>query len=171
MPSASNSTAAVSDPAAAVSDTAPMALAIAASAAALEAGDMPFGATLVSPAGEVLLVARNNQVSTQDCTGHAELVLVRQAAGSLGPDSLRGATVYASGEPCAMCCGAMFWAGIGRVVYAASTADIAQALGGPLLPLDSRSVLAGASPAVEVQGPVMGAEAIAVLQRFASTPR
>ena len=145
----------------------PMALAIAASACALDAGNMPFGATLVDPDGHVLLIAENNQITTQDCTGHAELVLVREAARTLGVASLRGATVYASGEPCAMCCGAMFWAGITKVVFAASTSDIAEALGGPSLPITSRATLSGAIPAVQVQGPVMAEEAVAVLRRFA----
>jgi len=144
----------------------PMRLAIEASASALEAGNMPFGATLVSPSGEVLLVAENKQITTNDCTAHAELVLVKEAASTLGKDSLVGATVYASGEPCAMCCGAMFWAGISKVVFAASTADIGMSLGGPSLPIESRAVLAGANPAIEVEGPVMADEAVAVLLRF-----
>lgn len=145
-----------------------MTLAIDASAAALDAGNMPFGATLVAPDGQVLLVAENTQITTQDCTAHAELVLVREAARTLGTASLRGATVYASGEPCAMCCGAMFWAGISKVVFAASTTDIEAALGGPSLPIHSRAVLQGARPAVEVQGPFMADEAVAVLRRFAA---
>ena len=85
-----------------------MRLAIAASRTALAAGDRPFGATLVSPQGEVLMTAANNQVTTDDVTGHAEMVLVRQASSRFGARALRGATVYASGEPCAMCAGAMF---------------------------------------------------------------
>lgn len=142
-----------------------MTQAIAASASALAKGNMPFGAVLVSPAGEVLQVAENNQITGNDCTGHAELVLVRQATQALGADSLKGATVYASGEPCAMCSGAMFWAGVSRVVFAASQGDICRVLGGPTLPITSSQVLAGASPLVKVDGPVLGAEAIAVLQR------
>jgi len=60
----------------------------------------------------------------------------------------------------------MFWGGVRRVVYAASTAQIAEALGGPLLPLRSAEVLADATPAMIVDGPLMGDEAFAVLQRF-----
>ena len=145
-----------------------MQLAIAASEQALARGDMPFGATLVSPAGDVLLVAANNQNSAADCTGHAELVLVRQAQQQLGLAALRDATVYASGEPCAMCCGAMFWSGIRRVVYAASTAQIGCALGGPSLPITSVAVLAGATPALQVDGPLLSEQANAVLLRFNS---
>jgi tRNA(Arg) A34 adenosine deaminase TadA len=54
-------------------------------------------------------LAEDNQVTMQDCTGHAELVLVCEVARKLGVDSLRGAIGYESGEPCAMCSDAMFW--------------------------------------------------------------
>lgn len=148
-------------------DISPMMQAIAASASALDKGNMPFGAVLVSPVGEVLQVAENNQVTHNDCTGHAELVLVRQATQALGAASLKGATVYASGEPCAMCSGAMFWAGVTRIVFAASQGDISRVLGGPTLPITSSQVLAGASPPVRVDGPVLGDEAIGVLLRAA----
>ena len=100
-------------------DLAPMRLAIAASRQALAAGDQPFGATLVSPAGQVLLTERNRQHTAADTSAHAETVLLRRAAEQLGPAALRGATVYASGEPCAMCAGAISHARIGRVVFGA----------------------------------------------------
>ena len=150
------------------SDLAPMRAAIEASRAAVAAGNMPFGATLVSAAGAQLLVAQNNQVTSGDCTGHAETVLVRQAAATLGPEVLRGATVYASGEPCAMCSGAMFWAGVIRVVFAASQDDICATLGGAMLPIRSAAVLAAATPPVTVDGPVLGDEALVVLKEFAA---
>ncbi|ASU40483.1 tRNA-specific adenosine deaminase [Herbaspirillum sp. meg3] len=148
------------------SDHKAMRLAIEASAEALADGDMPFGATLVSAQGEILLVAANNQNSAADCTGHAEMVLVRTAQKQLGLRALRGATVYASGEPCAMCSGAMFWAEIRRVVYAASTEQIGTALGGPQLPARSAEVLANTSPAMTVEGSLMADEACAVLAQF-----
>ncbi len=145
-------------------DHEPMRRAIQASRDAARAGNMPFGATLVSPAGQLLWTAQNNQVTSGDCTGHAELVLVREARAALGAEAVRGGTVYASGEPCAMCSGAMFWAGIRRVVFAASTADIADALGGDSLPIRSAEVFAAASPPVQVDGPLQAGDAIAVLQ-------
>jgi tRNA(adenine34) deaminase len=146
-----------------------MQVAIDASVTAMKAGDMPFGAVLASAEGQGLLVARNNQITSGDCTGHAEMVLVREAARRLGAQSLQGATVYASGEPCAMCSGAMFWAKISRVVYAASTQDIMDALGPPLLPVTCTQVLSQAQPAVQVQGPLLGHEAVKVLRTFASS--
>lgn len=146
-------------------DQEPMRLAIEASREAVAEGNMPFGATLVSPAGALLWTAMNNQITSGDCTGHAELVLVRDATAKLGADALRGGTVYASGEPCAMCSGAMFWAGIRRVVFAASQHDIIEALGGDQLPIRSAQVYAGASPAVQVDGPLQREAAIAVLRQ------
>ncbi|GAA0753396.1 nucleoside deaminase [Ideonella azotifigens] len=136
--------------------------AIAAARQASARGDMPFGAVLVKD-GQTLLTALNNQVTTSDCTGHAEVVLIREAAAQLGPDALRGATVYASGEPCAMCSGAMFWAGITRVVFGATTPDIGAALGGPSLGARCADVLASGSPLVEVLGPLLREEAVAAL--------
>lgn len=140
-----------------------MRAAIAASRAARQAGNMPFGAALVRD-GQMLHLAGNDQVSTGDCTGHAEVALIRQAVQRLGADALRGATVYASGEPCAMCAGAMFWAGITRVVWAASTPDIEEALGGPSLPARCADVLAAARPPVAVSGPLLRDEARAELR-------
>lgn len=145
-------------------DLEPMRLAIAASREAVVEGNMPFGATLVSAAGQVLHVSRNNQVTAGDCTGHAETVLVREATAKLGAQALRGATVYASGEPCAMCSGAMFWAGISRVVFAASQDEIGAVLGGPILPIRTAQTLAGCTPPVAVDGPLLGDEAVAVLR-------
>jgi tRNA(Arg) A34 adenosine deaminase TadA len=145
-------------------DLAAMRQAIAASRQARERGDMPFGATLVSPEGRMLWVARNNQISTGDCTGHAEVALVREATVALGAEALRGATVYASGEPCAMCSGAMFWAGVRRIVYAVPTPDMVGPLGGPQLPPRCAEVLAAAVPAVQVEGPLLRDEALAELR-------
>src|SRR4051812_17878512 len=109
-----------------------MQLAIAASRRAVVNGDTPFGATLVRD-GSVLHVSGNNQVTTSDCTGHAEVVLLRESASKHGFAAVRGATVYAGGEPGAIFAAAMVWAGVGRVVYAATTQDIIDALGPPFL--------------------------------------
>lgn len=143
-------------------------LAIDASAAAAAIGDGPFGATLVSADGLEQLVAANNVNSAADFSGHAEIVALRQAQQLWGRAGLRGATLYASGEPCAMCAGALFWAGVKRVVFGATQADVIRLLGPrPAMPTDSRRTLAGAQPAVQIDGPWLNAEACAVLKRFA----
>ncbi|RZL09568.1 MAG: nucleoside deaminase [Rubrivivax sp.] len=142
-----------------------MQAAIDASRQALAAGNMPFGASLVKN-GHTLWTAQNKQRTASDCTGHAEVVLVREARQALGHETTVGATVYASGEPCAMCAGAMFWAGIRRVVFGATTPDIEAALGGPSLPMRCADALAGAQPAVQVDGPMLRDEAVAVLRAW-----
>lgn len=140
--------------------------AIEASRRALAAGDMPYGAVLVSPGGDVLHIAGNNQNTARDCTGHAEMVLIREAEARLGLPALKGAAVFASGEPCAMCAGALYWAGITRVVFGATQADIV-AHGGTVLPAGVHDVLAGVQPAVVVEGPMLNDEAVAVLREAA----
>ena len=147
-------------------DTAHMEAAIHASRQAVALGNMPFGATVVKD-GRRLQVSRNEQVTSGDCMAHAEVVAVRDAVRVHGREALRGATVYASGEPCAMCCGAMFWAGITRVVYAATLDDIIESLGDPTLAMTSTPLLATASPAVQVQGPLLREAAASVLHDFA----
>ena len=143
-------------------------LAIDASAAAAANGDGPFGATLVVGDSHEWLVAANNVNSAADCTGHAEMVVLRNAQKAWGRPRLRGATLYASGEPCAMCAGALFWAGVSRVVFGATQEDVIRLLGAsPAIPTDSRTTLARAQPAVLIEGPLLNEEACAVLKRFA----
>jgi tRNA(Arg) A34 adenosine deaminase TadA len=141
-----------------------MRLAIAASRDALREGNYPYGAALVSAGGELLHVSKNNQVSTGDCTGHAEVALIREVSATHGGAALVGATVYASGEPCAMCAGALFWARVARVVFGVSNAAIMRVGGGATLSLNTAQVLAAGSYPIEVAGPVLEAEAVAVLE-------
>jgi tRNA(Arg) A34 adenosine deaminase TadA len=147
-----------------LSDEEAMALAIDASQQALQAGNMPFGACLLSEAGELLHVAANNQVSSGDFSGHAEMVLLREASMRLGSAALRGTTLFASGEPCAMCSGALYWAGVRRLFYAASQQDIADCMGGELLSMPSAQVLASGSRNVSVGAPMGRERALQVLR-------
>lgn len=62
--------------------------------------------------------AENTVVTEHDVTGHAELNLVRRASMRFEVETLEGVTLYTSTEPCAMCSSAIYWSGIGRVVYA-----------------------------------------------------
>jgi tRNA(adenine34) deaminase len=93
-------------------------LAIAHSHAARERGNRPFGAVIVTHTGETLVEFHNQGVQTKDCTAHAETGAIRLACQHHSRDVLRNSTLYASGEPCVMCCGAIFLSGIRRVVYA-----------------------------------------------------
>jgi tRNA(Arg) A34 adenosine deaminase TadA len=82
-------------------------------------GDHPFGA-LLDVDGEVVAEAGNRVVSDRDLTAHAELTLVRDLEASGRLHLLASGVVYASCEPCPMCVGAMYWAGVRRVVFALS---------------------------------------------------
>jgi tRNA(Arg) A34 adenosine deaminase TadA len=95
-------------------------------AAARAAGDMPFGSLLVESTGEVLADARNTVVTEQDITAHPELKLARWAALHLDADTARATTMYTSCQPCPMCTGAIARSGLGRVVYALSTEQLAE---------------------------------------------
>lgn len=87
----------------------------------------PFGAVVVLD-GVVVGEGWNRVTSTNDPTAHAEVVAIREACARLGRFDLRGATLYASCEPCPMCLSAIFWARIDRVVFA-NTRDQAAAIG------------------------------------------
>jgi tRNA(adenine34) deaminase len=91
--------------------------AIAQSRQARERGNRPFGAVVVAHDGTVLAEATNRNGETGDCTAHAEVNALRLATPAHPREVLAQATMYASGEPCVMCAGAIFWSGIRRVVY------------------------------------------------------
>jgi tRNA(adenine34) deaminase len=87
------------------------------SCAARARGNRPFGAIVVSGDGQLLSEAYCNTTETGDCTGHAETNAVRQLGHHISRETLGRSTLYASAEPCVMCAGAIFWSGIGRVVF------------------------------------------------------
>lgn len=137
---------------------------------AREKGNHPFGALLVDDQGNILLEAENSVVSERDCTGHAETNLVRAASRKYAPEFLANCTLYTSTEPCAMCAGAIYWAGIGRVVYALSEAELRQITGAhpenPTLDLPCREVFQRGQRKIEVIGPVELPEAREVHLNF-----
>jgi tRNA(Arg) A34 adenosine deaminase TadA len=90
---------------------------------AFDAGDDPFGSLLVDAAGTVLRTARN-RAGGGDETQHPELELAQWSA-TLSPEERAHCTVYTSGEHCAMCSAAHAWMGLGRIVYAGSSEQLA----------------------------------------------
>ena len=129
-------------------------------------GNHPFGAVLVDQNGNVLLEAENGYMPTHDGTAHAERLLATQACTTLSGDVLAKATLYSSAEPCAMCAGAIYWAGIGRVVYGLSEQRLRSVTGdhpeNPTLDLPCREVFRSGQRAVEVVGPLLEDEAEAL---------
>jgi tRNA(Arg) A34 adenosine deaminase TadA len=144
--------------------------AIVVSARARANGNHPFGAVLVDAAGQVVLEGENTVVTGNDCTGHAETNLVRLAWTRLGPAVLGAYSLYTSCEPCAMCSGAIYWSGIGRVVYAMTEGQLAAVTGSspenPTMSLPSRVVLSSGRREIPVLGPALAEEATAVHDGF-----
>ncbi len=86
--------------------------------------DFPFGAVIVQ-GGRIIARGRNLGRSQDDPTAHGEMVAIRRCLAAHGGAALKGATLYTSGEPCAMCMGAILWCHIGRLVFAASVQQLA----------------------------------------------
>lgn len=85
----------------------------------------PFGAVIVC--GDQVVAEGWNQVtSSHDPTAHAEVVAIRRATASRGDFSLKGCELFTSCEPCPMCLGAAYWAGVDRIVFAAGRQDAAK---------------------------------------------
>jgi tRNA(Arg) A34 adenosine deaminase TadA len=139
-------------------------------AAAREHGNHPFGSQLVDGGGNVVLEAENSVLTGGDCTEHAELNLVRAASGQFDPERLGAFTLYTSTEPCAMCAGAIFWAGIGRVVFALSSATLGTIVQDPTgawtLAIPCRDVFERGGRPVDVRGPLIEDQARAVHEGF-----
>jgi tRNA(Arg) A34 adenosine deaminase TadA len=129
-------------------------------------GNHPFGAILVDRHRNVLIEAENGYMPAHDGTAHAERLLATKACTTLDADILRNATLYSSAEPCAMCAGAIYWAGIGRLVYALSEHRLRIVTGNhpenPTLDLPCREVFKSGQRPTEVVGPLLEDEAEAV---------
>ncbi len=142
---------------------------------AREHGNHPFGALLADGDGNVLLEVENGYLPARDMTAHAERLLATAASTRFPPAFLASCTLYTSAEPCAMCAGAAYWAGIGRVVYGLSEHALRAMTGdhpeNPTLDVPCRAVFAGGQRRVEVVGPLLEEEAAALHADAWSVPR
>ncbi len=133
--------------------------AIALSLEARRQGRHPFAALVVAGDGRVLAQAINDSMPPGNPTRHAERVAAAQASRVADAATLAAATLYSSAEPCAMCAGAVYWCGIGRVVYALSETRLLALTGqhpeNPTLALPCRQVLACGQRRIEVLGPAL----------------
>ena len=120
----------------------------------LEDGDEPFGSVLVDANGVVRIEDRN-RVKDGDETRHPEFEIARWSASHLSAEERAAATVYTSGEHCPMCSAAHAWMGLGRIVYAVSSAQLTEwraqwgLADSPVVPLSVSAV----APGVPVDGP------------------
>lgn len=147
------------------SDTALLRQAFALAGVARDRGDRPFAAIIAAPDGGVLAEAGSTQGASGGGTlAHSEMnALSTVLAAGVPRDVLRRGTIFSSGEPCAMCAAAIFYAGIGRVVYGLSAEAILHLRNAQPhtagLSLSCRAVLGTAAEPVEVVGPCLEAEA------------
>lgn len=131
-------------------------------------GHHPFGATLVAPDHETILLTQGNV----DTVNHAESVLIRAAATNFGADYLWHCTLYTTVEPCAMCAATQYWGNIGRLVYGLSESRLLTLTGNhpenPTLDLPCREIFQRGQKSISVIGPVAAVEAeiAAVHQAF-----
>lgn len=137
-------------------------------------GDHPFAALLAGPDGEVLLEAMNTCGTEGDRTGHAERNLMTAASKLYDAEFLARCTMYTSAEPCAMCAGSVYWAGVGRVVHGMSERALKDMIGPDpenlTMDLPCRDVFAAGQRKVEVVGPLLQAESSVVHEGFWTGP-
>ncbi len=136
-----------------------------------EQGMHPFAAIVVNAQGQIIAQAGNQSLPPAgDPTRHAEIVVAGRAAQLLTLAQLKQCTLFSNAEPCAMCAGAIYWTGIGRVVYGISEAHLLTITGhhteNPTLALPCRQVFASGQRKITVIGPCLIAEAAAVHEGF-----
>jgi tRNA(adenine34) deaminase len=142
-----------------------MGLALDEARAALAAGEVPVGAVVVLD-GRVIGRGHNQPLGLKDPTAHAEVLALRAAAQVMGNYRLGGADLYATVEPCAMCCGAAVLARVARVVYAAPDPKAGAARTLYRLLEDARL-----NHQAAVRGDVRGEESAALLREFFQSKR
>ncbi|HZB47478.1 MAG TPA: nucleoside deaminase [Mycobacteriales bacterium] len=135
-------------------------------AGAVDTGDVPVGAVVVSPTGEVLAAAANGRERDGDPTAHAELLALRSAAAALGSWRLTGCTLVVTLEPCTMCAGALVLARVARLVYGAPDPK-AGAVGSLWDVVRDRRL----NSRPEVVGGILAAESADLLRGFFATHR
>lgn len=99
--------------------------------AAAARGEVPVGAVIVSAAGVVLASAGNRTLELKDPTAHAEMLVIRRAAKNLGSERLIDCDLYITLEPCAMCAGAISFARLRRIYFAAGDEKMGAVENGP----------------------------------------
>ena len=138
---------------------------------AREGGDHPFGSVLADGEGNLVMEQGNGYTSEgRDRTAHAERLLASRAARAYDLGFLARCTLYTSAEPCAMCAGAIYWAGIGRVVYGQTEKGLKEQTGAheenPTLDLPCGMVFSAGQRPTEVVGPLLEDEAAAAAGGF-----
>jgi len=126
---------------------------------AKEKGNLPYGCILTDADGKVLLKGENTINTDNDCLAHAEINLIREACKLYDYNVLNSCIIYTSDEPCAMCSSAIYWSGIGKLVFGLSKKAFYDNVGRENLnwvfELGSREVLSKGGREVKVVGPIL----------------
>ena len=136
----------------------------------MQKGNLPFGCILVNANGNIIEEAENTVISDKDNIAHCEINLVHKLTAKFDWDYLNHCTVYASTEPCPMCTGAIFWSGIGKLVYALSKEGFHAVAhtDNPdhIFNMHASELLNTGGRKVEVSGPLMEEEAKALYRKW-----
>lgn len=129
-------------------------------------GNLPFGCILVNSDGSVLLKGENTVVTSKDCLGHAEINLIREASNKFSFEDLNTCVIYTSDEPCPMCASAIFWSGIGKLVYGLSKTEYYKIVGRDnpnfVFEFPCRELFQKGGRKIEVEGPFLEGEIAAL---------
>lgn len=143
-----------------------MRAALALARAAGEAGDVPVGAVLLGPDGDVVASDRNRREELRDPTAHAEMLVLSTRAREVGDWRLLGHTLVVTLEPCPMCAGAAVWARLERIVYGAADFKAGAAWSLYNIPQDRRL-----NHRIELVEGVLASESKAFLETFFADKR
>jgi len=124
--------------------------------------DFPFGAVIVRD-NAILARGRNLGRTDRDPTAHGEMVAIRRVVAKHGGRALRGTTLYTTGEPCPMCMGAILWSHVGRLVFAASIAQLATRMNQIMVTSAELAAKASFAP-ISITGGVLADEAMALFK-------
>lgn len=163
------------DPACDATDRKFMTRALELARSAVAHGNHPFSALLVED-GRIIFEYENTIYTTHDLTQHAETGLIGKATQKFSPETLARCTMYASTEPCIMCCGAIRWAKIKRVVYGVTATQLMKVVDAVLppapgiprvaQPLECREIFARTEPSISVRGPLLEAEGLTIHESY-----
>jgi len=133
---------------------------------AVKAGEVPVGALVVTPSGDIIARAHNRPISLNDPTAHAEILALRQAAEKISNYRLPDHVLYVTLEPCVMCVGAMVQARLAMVVYGATDPK-----GGGIESVYQIGTDGLLNHRLQAQGGILAEESRALLQAFFSSKR
>ncbi|WBA81833.1 nucleoside deaminase [Endozoicomonas sp. GU-1] len=127
-------------------------------------GQLPFSA-LLAQEGRVVIEAGNTSIADNDVTRHSVMNLISRAHQILSQHELEQCTLFTNSEPCAMCSGAIYWAGISKVVFGCSGKTLQQ-LSGQSIDIDCHEIFKCCHPTIDVVGPIEEERASELIMEF-----